>query len=260
MLTDHGSRREKVVSSTGLPLREVARRTGLSLPTIRRHLRSGRLRAVLCRGPFGRQWEVSEEEVARYQAGIEVLEPSAMDLGQEARREDPNRGRPRGNRRKPDQPDPGSSPDQNDHHDQPDQRDHAEPVDGGAGWEPRGKATPLEPFSGRGEGEPEAWRLREEIAYWRGRWQELREVLPHLSQAVDPRTPVSAQEEELESCREALRVRSHELAQARNLVDRLRREKARLEEEVQALRARARSLEPTLSEGIPAPGRPRFMG
>lgn len=255
-----------MVPSTGLPLREVARRTGLSLPTIRRHLRSGRIRAVLRRGPFGRQWEVSEEEVARYQAGVEVLEPSVMDPGQQARQEDPNRERARGGRGGLDRSDLRSSRDhhgRDDRSDQPDQCDQpdpSEPMDGGAGREPRGKAAPLEPFSGRAEGEPEAWRLREEIAYWRGRWQELREVLPHLSQAMDPRPPVSAQEEELESCREALRVRSQELAQARNLVDRLRREKARLEEEVQALRARARSLEPTLSEGAPAPGRPRFMG
>ena len=62
--------------SAGLPLRAVARRMGLSLPTIRRYVRSGRIHATLEPGPFGMQWEVSEEELGRLCSElIQVLDP-----------------------------------------------------------------------------------------------------------------------------------------------------------------------------------------
>lgn len=97
----------------------------------------------------------------------------------------------------------------------------------------------------------ERWAL-ERAGYWRGRWEELREVL----HSVRRETPEAAEaaaapepDEDVESLREALRHKSQELVQARNLVDSLRREKARLESELQALRGRPRaSGEVTLSE------------
>ncbi len=217
--------------SAGLPLREVARRTGLSLPTIRRYVHSGKIQAMLGKGPFGRQWEVSEEELGRFFS-------------------DPTRtGRP------PDHPLADQTPDSTrqwsdqkpDHRDQPSASD-----------QPDQRKVPGPGLNPSGPG-PDS-RLREQVAYWRGRWEELRDVLTHLSQSMESRRTATLEEDELESSREALRQRSQELAQARNLVDRLRREKARLEEEVQALRERRHSAEPTLSDGVSVPGRQRLEG
>ncbi|MGI5845212.1 MAG: hypothetical protein ACOX9B_13700 [Candidatus Xenobium sp.] len=82
--------------------------------------------------------------------------------------------------------------------------------------------------------------------------------MTHLSQSMESYRKAALEEDESESSKEELRRRSQELAQARNLVDRLRAEKARLEEEVQALRERLRSAEPTLSDGVSVPVRMRL--
>jgi len=92
----------------------------------------------------------------------------------------------------------------------------------------------------------------QDASYWRGRWEELREVLDHLEKVARPAPPV--QDRETEGLEEALRQKSRELAQARNLVDNLRREKARLESEVQALRERIRAAETTQVDLESAPG------
>jgi len=229
-----------VEPSAGLSLREVARRTGLSLPTIRRYVRSGRIHAALEPGAYGRQWKVAEEELLRFNA----------DLGRSGTGVGPSRP-DHGSTQIPDQP-IGLSRRRIDQQvrlpDQSKNADQESPQD----------SLPQE-FVPAGDPSP-VCRLREEVAYWRGRWDELRNVLEHLSQARDPRVPTALEEEELETVKEALRQRSQELAQARNLVDRLRHEKARLEEEVQAFRGRVRSAEPTMIDGVPAAGRPRFEG
>lgn len=186
-----------MIQEPHLPLREAARRAGLSLPTLRRRIRSGRLRAVLRRGPFGDQWEVPETELV----GL-------------------------GARSAPDQTEQGS--------------DHASTIN---------HDQPFDPAGSR--------QVREEAAYWRGRWEELREVLERLGRSAPGTVPVEEPADEAGALREALRQKSHELAHARNLVDSLRREKARLEGEVQALRDRQRP-EPTLVDAEPACRAPRF--
>lgn len=214
--------------SAGLPLRAVARRMGLSLPTIRRYVRSGRIHATLEPGPFGMQWEVSEEELGRLCSElIQVLDPDHCKPDQ----------RSDSTRRRTDQA--SLCPVQPHRSDRPDPREVP-----GTGLDPTGPS----PDSG----------LREEVAYWRGRWEELRGVLAHLSQSMESCRTAGLEEDEIESSKEALRRRSQELAQARNLVDRLRAKKARLEEEVQALRERVRSAEPTLSDGVTVPARMRL--
>lgn len=62
--------------------------------------------------------------------------------------------------------------------------------------------------------------------------------------------------DEVEGLKEALRQKTQELVHARNLLDSLRREKARVEEELQALRDRFRSAEVTVAEMDPP--RPRL--
>ncbi len=229
---------DQVRPSVGHPLREVARRTGLSLPTIRRYVRSGRILATLEPGPFGRQWEVSEEELLRFGSDL-----SCRGAKADATRIDHGSSQPvdppvHPSRRMVDQ--------QVRQPDQPSRDDQAGPRD----------SLPQENLP---EGDPNLiCRLREEVAYWRGRWEELRGVLAHLSHSMESCRTAGLEEDEIESSKEALRRRSQELAQARNLVDRLRAEKARLEEEVQALRERVRSAEPTLSDGVSVPARMRL--
>lgn len=187
--------------SSFLPLREAARRSGVSLPTLRRRIRSGQVRAVLRRGPFGDQWEIPEEELEQIRTGrIVDQEPRSVD------------------------------------------RADVEDPDQGLGERPEGS------------GDPD----REAAAYWRGRWEELRAVLDRLERRPEPPPPGPEAQEETENLREALRQRSHELAHARNLLDSLRREKARLEGEVQALRERVRAGEPTREDIPAAPRVPRF--
>ncbi len=98
----------------------------------------------------------------------------------------------------------------------------------------------------------------QDASYWRGRWEELREVLERLEKAAGHAPAAALESEELDSLQEALRQRSRELAQARNLVDNLRREKARLEGEVQALRERLRGREVTVVDVESAPRSPRL--
>ncbi|NMA26820.1 MAG: helix-turn-helix domain-containing protein [Burkholderiales bacterium] len=219
--------------SVGLPLREVARRTGLSLPTIRRYVRSGKIPAAMEPGPFGMQWEVSEEELERLYPGTDQV-VDGYDHN------DPDQG---GCSIQQECDHTHCSPDQPHGSDQP--SDHSDQC-GIPGSEP-----------GAGRPTPDSV-LREEVAYWRGRWEELRDVMTHLSQSMESYRKAALEEDESESSKEELRRRSQELAQARNLVDRLRAEKARLEEEVQALRERLRSAEPTLSDGVSVPVRMRL--
>ena len=184
-----------------LPLREAARRSGVSLPTLRRRIRSGQVQAVLRRGPFGDQWEIPEAELAHVRTARPLDQaPSPTDQALSM------------------EPDPGGS---------------ARPEEG------------LVPD-------------RQAAAYWRGRWEELREVLDRLERRPASAPASSEAEGEAENLREALRQRTHELAHARNLLDSLRREKARLEGEVQALRERLRAGEPTLAETPAVPGTPRI--
>ena len=183
---------------SSLPLREAAQRAGLSLPTLRRRIRQGRVRALLRPGPFGEQWEIPESELASLQKDRGgSREGAAAMISHDHRHADDQKSR-------------------NDHRDQP--------------------------------------RAGEEASYWRGRWEELREVLERLVRSLPSRSAPTPGEEGdggQEPLREALRQRSQELAQARNLVDNLRREKARLEGELQALRERLRGGEGTVVD-VPA--------
>lgn len=186
------------------PLREAARRSGVSVPTLRRRIRAGELQAILRRGPFGEQWEVPESEL------------SAWVEERRLRRRIDHR---------------------HDH-------DHEYPMNMVDEDEVDSRST------------AERWAL-ERAGYWRGRWEELREVLESVrsgGEPVESRDP----DEDVAALREALRLKTQELVHARNLLDSLRREKARVESEVQALRDRFRSGEVTVAEmASPRPRLPR---
>lgn len=185
------------------PLREAARRAGVSVPTLRRRIRAGELQAVLRRGPFGEQWEVPEAELTAWAETRRSRRSN--DYGHEyAHEHDP---------------------------------------------------IMVEEGDVDNRSTAERWAL-ERAGYWRGRWEELREVLEMLRNGPTPAPREEVPADEIETLKEALRQKTQELVHARNLLDSLRREKARVEEELQALRDRFRSGEVTVAEMDPP--RPRL--
>lgn len=102
----------------------------------------------------------------------------------------------------------------------------------------------------------QADREADQAAYWKGRWAELRETVERLERLLAAGASTAAPEPEpgQEELRETLRARTQELAHARNLVDSLRRDKARLETEVQALRDQLRGASGEATAEAPAWG------
>jgi excisionase family DNA binding protein len=58
----------------GLTIREAASRMRVSVPTVRRRIRRGALRARLVQGPFGVQWEIPPDSLEEGSASTELSE------------------------------------------------------------------------------------------------------------------------------------------------------------------------------------------
>ncbi|TET40303.1 MAG: helix-turn-helix domain-containing protein [Dehalococcoidia bacterium] len=68
------------MSRQGLTVAEAAQALGVSQRTVRRQIKSGKIKAMLVPGPFGPEYRISElGEVVATPAGIDKASPSAMD-------------------------------------------------------------------------------------------------------------------------------------------------------------------------------------
>ncbi|MFQ5925252.1 MAG: helix-turn-helix domain-containing protein [Dehalococcoidia bacterium] len=68
------------MSRHGLTVAEAAQALGVSQRTVRRQIKSGKIKAVLVPGRFGAEYRIDElEEAANAPAGVDGATPSALD-------------------------------------------------------------------------------------------------------------------------------------------------------------------------------------